>query len=551
LDYIKLENGKTVLQASNFKLDEFLESTIQPLALMCHEKGLGLYIIPDNNVENSLIGDSTKLRQILVNLLNNAIKFTDLGEISIRVRNQNSNNQDDRTIVLEWEISDTGVGIPQDQLGKIFDPFVQADGSATRNAGGTGIGLSITKHLVELMHGNIIVKSTPNKGSVFTFSTQLHRGPRPSVINLPSFTSRSIILASSSQAWIESLDSRLRILGASILIVETADQLRNCLKQSTTVPLVIFHGTSPHAAEFVNPGSDPLLQKLRERKHIVSTRISKLEEQLWQTAGFTYDVLMEPIQLPLLYSLIQVLNEEYHHNQKDSAHANYRSSRPLKILYVEDDYLSSAVHAKLLESAGHQVNLANNGIEAVEELKKQPADLLILDIEMPQMNGFELASAIRSGELGPALQNLTMLALTAHSSNSDVKHAQLLGINAFLAKPFFPQSLLFTIDRIMSIQAVQSNVVAPPDFHETIKSKGLEPEHLIEIAGLIKDDKVNSAELILIDSRTWALSHEYHDLAGYLLKALFKLRRGDRQGAITILENQHIAFGHHKNGGKS
>lgn len=538
LDYIKLENGSTGLHQKSFKLFDFLDDTIAPLAVQCHAKGLGLHVVSDPDMENSLLGDDTRLRQILLNVLSNAYKFTDSGEIVLHVRQLTESHGPD-SVMLEWTIKDTGIGISPENLFKIFDPFVQVDGSATRNAGGTGIGLSITKYLVELMQGNIVVKSTPKVGTSFVFTTQLSKGPRLSSHHGENILNRgsTVVLVSHSKAWIDSLLPWLNKAGIVVRTAASKSEMKAIIHASVDVPLFIFHGMYPLAQEIVAPGADADLQRLKERRHVVTVRLQRLEERLWHTAGFAYETLVEPVRSSRILSLLQILQAESLRDLEQKAHGDYRSPRPLHILYVEDDYLTASVHTDLMKSAGHQVTLSENGKEALLKLKDADFDLVIMDIEMPEMNGYELASVIRGGELGKQTSDIPLIALTAHSSPSDIKHAQVLGINAFLAKPFFPQSLLYTIDRILG----ENNVIikpqnVSPDLHDSLQNAGLMVEHLDEVIRLLSENKKSDAEHILIEVRNWAVEKGRTDIAPDLLKALFKLRRNDVPGACGIFD---------------
>jgi len=533
LDYIKLENDKMGIQVKSFQLNDFLEEVMPPIAIQCQAKGIAFHLIIDPAMETSLIGDSVRLSQILANFLSNALKFTDQGQISLLIKQKSNEHEPDQDIVIEWILQDTGCGIPEAQLFRIFEPFVQLDGSATRNAGGTGIGLSITKGLVELMNGSIVVHSKIGEGSTFSFTTKLKIGPRVSSVNVQKINleSEKVLIIGDNDAWAAGITCWLEHFDIDYKRCVSYEDVEHEFKYATNTPLCIFSGMFKGRQQLLLKQSNSIFERLHQRRHIISVRFQHYEEKDWQTAGFRYETLPEPIRPQKMIATVQMLHFEYMKEMEVRLDKLYLSPVPRSILYVEDDVLSSVIQIQLMQSAGHRISHVLDAQSAIEILGKNRFDLIILDIELPGMNGYELAGLLRGGDLGQEFQNIPIIALTAHSSDSDLRHSKVLGMNAFLTKPFFPKSLLYAIDRVSSLTyAAQEDSRA--------EGRGDSKEDLL--LRMLQTNQFKEAERILLE-----IKENMYDTAdelkkGVFLKALFKIRSNDSAGSIEILRHSGI-----------
>jgi PAS domain S-box-containing protein len=343
LDFSKIEAGKLELESIEFNLRDTLEPTLKTLVLRAHEKSLELNYQVRPEVPETLVGDPGVLRQIVVNLVGNAIKFTEHGEVNVRVERE---SEEEGRACLHFRVEDTGIGIPVDSQTGIFDAFAQADNSTTRRYGGTGLGLTISRRLVEMMGGRIWLESTPGKGSDFHFSVWLGR------VNQ---TKR----ATPEPAKLE---------GLAVLVVD--DNV----------------GSKPQA---VARASQP------------STHL--------------------PLREP---------------------------RRGFRILLAEDNRVNQMLAVRLLEKRGHHVQVAGDGREALEKLKTADFDLVLMDVQMPVMGGFEATAAMREMEKGTG-RHIPIVALTAHAVTGDRERCLAAGMDGYVAKPIHPEELFEQIEALI------------------------------------------------------------------------------------------------------
>ena len=458
LDFSKIEAGRVDLEAIDFDLQDCLETVLKTLAVRADEKRLELLcdIAPD--VPTIVRGDSGRLRQILINLIGNAIKFTQQGEVTVKVRADSDEGQDR---VVQFTVSDTGIGIPANKLDSIFDPFIQADTSTTRKYGGTGLGLTISARLVGMMGGRIWAESEVGRGSEFHFTVRMALG----TVNR---------LAAEAQAPPEILR------GVRVLVVDDNSTNRRILKGGLRrwgmKPVTVESGqkalgqlTAAHQAgspyelvltDMHMPEMDGFELVTRVRKN---PELARATIMMLTSAGFRGDAarcqklgvaayLLKPIrQAELREALCRVLADR---GQESTARLITRyslqsGSQPqvsLRILVAEDNAVNQKLIARLLEKRGHSVELVANGREAVAALEKGKFDLVLMDVQMPEMDGFEATHVIREKEKGNGFHQ-TVIALTAHAMKGDREKCVSAGMDGYLSKPILPQELDEVLER--------------------------------------------------------------------------------------------------------
>jgi PAS domain S-box-containing protein len=456
LDFSKIEAGKLELESIEFSLRDTLEPTLKTLALRAHEKGLELNYQVRPDVPETLVGDPGVLRQIVVNLVGNAIKFTEHGEVNVRVERE---SEEERRACLHFRVQDTGIGIPVESQTEIFDAFVQADSSTTRRYGGTGLGLTISRRLVEMMGGRLWLESAPGKGAAFHFTVWLGKGdqtkratPGPAnLAGLPvlvvddNFTNRRI-LEEMLAAW------RLKpVLAESGR--EAISSLEKALDAGLPFPLVLVDAHMPEMDGFA------LVEQIRRNPGLAGAIIMMLT-----SAGQTGDAarcrelgvaryLIKPIgQSELLDAILQAVGskpEAVAPPAQPSVHRPLQQRlRGLRILLAEDNPVNQKLVVRLLEKRGQNVQTAGNGREALEKLKEADFDLVLMDVQMPVMGGFEATAAVREGEKGTG-RHIPILALTARAMKGDRERCLAAGMDGYVGKPIRLEELFEQIEALI------------------------------------------------------------------------------------------------------
>ena len=478
LDFSKIETGKMALEAIDFNLRVTLENAADSLALKAQEKGLELvcHILPD--VPTALIGDPGKLRQIIVNMAGNSLKFTEEGEIVIRVEME---SETDDSVKLHFMVSDTGIGIPQDKLDSIFRSFEQVDGSTTRKYGGTGLGLSITRQLVEMMGGEIRVES-PNRyrleedsntrnlgpriggpGSIFHFTIcfELSRSkdirvPRPKpqdlsgmpVLIVDDNTTNRILLQEMITSW--GLVPTITASGK-----EAIDRFNTAFSSGTPYRLILLDVQMPELDGFevakiikdAPSGKDV-------RIILLSSMGLKGDSDRCKEIGIS-GYLPKPIKQTDLFDAIMMTmglpSEET--STVITSHKIYEERERFNILLAEDNLINQTLATRLLETRGHRVTLASNGVEVVEAFKMGDFDLILMDIQMPKMDGFEATRAIRDLMLEKCDSkgrtfHIPIIAMTAHAMTGDREKCIDAGMDDYVSKPIKPEALYSVIDKV-------------------------------------------------------------------------------------------------------
>ncbi len=456
LDFSKIEAGKLELERVNFRISECVGRASQMLVLRAAEKGLEIACRIAPEIPDHLLGDSGRIQQVLVNLLGNAVKFTEAGEIFV---NLNAESITSELARLHFSVSDTGIGIPADKQVQIFRPFEQAESSTTRRFGGTGLGLAISRQLVEMMHGKMWVESEPGRGSTFHFTAELeisddqHRhepAELESLLDLPvlvvddNFTNRRIlsemlqywhmqpVLADSAAAARRALQTADESQHPIRLILldhhmpgedglHFAESLRDIRNQGQCPIIMISSGTSPIDAEL---GQKYGIGRFMTKPVIAS---ELLNEVLRQFGRYTTVKLVQPPT--------PVTSPPVH---------------PRRVLLVEDNEINRRVALGLLRSRGHQVVVAVNGLEAVNTLAAEEFDVVLMDMQMPVMDGYEATAEIRKREHQTG-GHIPIVAMTAEALKGDRERCLAVGMDDYVSKPIAPAEMYRAVERFPAL----------------------------------------------------------------------------------------------------
>ena len=479
LDLSKIEAGKIIMEQIPFDLRGRVESACETMAIRAHQKGLDLlcWIAPE--VPETLIGDPLRLVQVLINLTNNAIKFTSTGEVQIRVERLPSGNtvpltpENSQPVELLFSVSDTGVGIPPELTHKIFERFTQADGSVTRQFGGTGLGLTITQHLVGMMGGKVRVESEENKGSIFRFNALFQVGHREKSVqgrvmedrgteaNLCQFSDLSVLIGYGSWDGREILAKLLAECGATSQNVSDSLGLVAALDAAQQSGfsydlLILDH-------ELLD-GEQPIPDEVsshagwKQRAVVLLPTILSLSDvRGWERFKSVVSLRKPVKKFSLLRAINKLLNPEPIQEDVPVVVPTFQEfgwRRPLHILLVEDLVNNQKLAMAVLERAGHTVVLACHGREAMELFASNPFDLLLMDLYMPEMDGYEATRRIRTGaQTGLSSPNVPIIAVTSHAMEEERKRCLEAGMNGFLRKPYRRQELLDAIAPFLAERA--------------------------------------------------------------------------------------------------
>ncbi len=465
LDFSKAEAGKIGLEIIDFDLRTTLEETTDILAFRAHEKALEFITTIEPDVPLLLAGDPVRLRQILLNLAGNAVKFTDKGEVSIRVSVEAAEVGQVR---LRFQVRDTGIGIPADMVGRLFAPFTQLDASTTRKYGGTGLGLSISKQLVELMGGHIGVDSELGRGSTFWFT-----------VTLPRQASER------DRAWLPAAELRDR----RILVVDDNPTNRRMLEvllsqwhcraasaDSGERALAVLDGEEPFDLAIIDmqmPGMDgeELGRRIKAEPRFATLPMVMLtslgrhdDADRLQAIGFSA-YLSKPVKSThlrrALGTVLGAAAAERTVLRLLTEHMLPEPRRPAHILVVEDNPVNQRVALKLLEKLGYGGDAVGNGREALEALRRTPYDIVLMDCQMPEMDGYETTRQIRRGDPPVLDRHIPVIAITAHAMPGDREKALAAGMDDYVAKPVMVPRLAESLERHLGLR--NSTAYARPE----------------------------------------------------------------------------------------
>jgi len=455
LDFSKIEAGRLELESAVFSLHACIEDALRPLALRAHEKGLELTWFVEPRVPEHLRGDATRLRQVLINLAGNAVKFTKAGNVSIYAELV---SEREGSVTIQLTVADTGIGIPPEKHKQIFAAFSQADASTTREFGGTGLGLSISARLVELMGGHIGLESEPGKGAKFHFTAEfvaVAQRPAPAGSG-PDSGLKGV------RALIIDDDEINRHLLERLL---TGWGMETCVAAGGKDALTAFEkyqqANTPFTLALVDKNMPELngyqtIRRLRELPGGASVAVLILTSSPSAEDVPAHKALniVQRITKPILREgLLEAMRSAVHgiaprHAAGSDGVAS--SNRPLRILLAEDNAVNQKLAARLLEKMGHQVTVAHNGKEAVELTGRGDFELILMDIQMPLVSGIEATEMIRQAELGTA-RRIPIVALTANAMKGDQAKYLAAGMDGYVSKPIRAELLRDEIARVVRI----------------------------------------------------------------------------------------------------
>ncbi|QIF01086.1 PAS domain-containing protein [Roseimicrobium sp. ORNL1] len=537
LDFSKIEAGKLGLDDQEFRLRDAIGDTLQSLGVRAAEKNLELACHIEPGVPEILVGDIARLRQVLVNLVGNAVKFTHEGEVVVEVRVEALS---EGHVMLHFSVKDTGIGIAEEQHHKIFEAFTQAESSTTRHYGGTGLGLTICRQLVEMMDGRIWVESTPGAGSTFHFTAQLGlvtepvpcKRPEPGVLKglhvlvVDDNATNRLILDEMLKGWqmiptcVASGVLALELLGSP------KGRIFNLVLMDVMMPGMDGMEVSRRAHLLL--GSDaPKILMLSSAGHLLQLANSP------QTG--IERVLTKPVkQSDLFDAIVQILDLCEDYELGDTCPFQPLPShplRPLNVLLVEDGRVNQLVATRMLEDRGHAVSVANNGREALEMLSQESYDAIVMDVHMPELNGFETTAMIREQERESG-GHLPIIAMTANAMKGDRERCMAAGMDDYVSKPVRSGELYRAVESFTTVPLSARGGTPPCDmpdplepdpdsvfdaaaFRESISDEGL-MRQLVEIYPEDSEDMLLEAETALRDKDRAALHQAAHSLKGLL-----------------------------------
>ena len=453
LDFSKIEAGRLDLTHEHFNLTAMLETTIETLAHRAEEKNIELVLDIHPDLPSNVYGDPGRIRQILINLIGNAIKFTKQGEVSLTV---NGRRVKDDKIKLEFVVNDTGIGIEKEKLLLIFDKFTQADNTTTRKFGGTGLGLSISKHLAELMGGGLSVESKINQGSTFTCTIFLEHSPETetSLADLTEFKGIEVLIVDDNVTNLALLEKILRSKEIKTRTGSSGKEALQILEQAAAdnrpIPLVLLDMQMPEM------DGETTAKKILSNKNLQTTKIIILTSMgLRAGARRLTDLgcsgyLMKPVKQNLLFKTIhQVLSgkdlvPKQPEPEKKDSEKDKKPKEDIRILLVEDNPINQRVALKILEKKDYKVDTADNGALALEALKNKEYDIVLMDIQMPEMDGLEATQQIRKNlDQG---RRLPIIAMTANALKGDREKCIDAGMDDYVSKPVRPAELFKTLE---------------------------------------------------------------------------------------------------------
>jgi signal transduction histidine kinase/DNA-binding response OmpR family regulator/HPt (histidine-containing phosphotransfer) domain-containing protein len=491
LDFSKIEAGKMQMEFVDFSLDEVLDNVSTVVGVKVHEKELEFLMDTPHDVPRALVGDPLRLGQVLINLCNNAVKFTQAGEIVISTR---AVEKEEESVTLQLCVRDTGVGLTEEQKGKLFQAFSQADTSTTRKYGGTGLGLTISRRLVNMMGGEIWVESEPGKGSEFIFTAKFGLARKVARRHLePSVDLRGmrVLVVDDNASSREILQTLLESMSFEVTVSASAEEgIAELEKDAKDRPYKLV------VMDWKMPGMDGIKASEVIKKHpslpqkpkiIIATAYGR-EEVMQRSEKVGVDgFLLKPVGQSVLFDAIMVafgketLEGEAVARVRGSDEEELRKIRGARVLLAEDNEINQQVAKEILEQVGLVVSIANNGLEALNLVRANAFDALLMDVQMPVMDGYTATRKIREWELEarsskleavypsasasslkPRASSLPIIAMTAHAMSGDHEKSIAAGMNDHITKPIDPVKLFSTLAKWVGLREGTQKPVEVP-----------------------------------------------------------------------------------------
>jgi len=455
LDFSKIEARKLDLDSLEFALRDSLDDTVRTLAMRAHSKNLELACHIEPDVPDGLIGDPLRLRQVVVNLVGNAIKFTESGEVIVHVSNQ---TQTENEVVLHLAVSDTGIGIPDEKQRLIFDAFSQADSSTTRRYGGTGLGLAISTQLVEMMGGKIWVESEVDKGSTFHFTVRMGkqrlqtcRCIRSGSADLKNLRVLVVDDNTTNRRILEEVLANWEMNAGSVSGGEEAlAEMERAYDAGEPYSLILLDAQMPEMDGFdvaERIASDP---KLAGATIMMLTSSGQYGDVARCKHLGVAAYMVKPIKQSELFNGIMSVLGKPDVEEKQAGEcrsASGMANKRLNILLAEDNAVNQKLAVSVLEKRGHSVKVAHNGRQALEALEKDTFDLILMDVQMPEMDGIEATTAIRENEKTTG-EHMPIIAMTAHAMKGDRERCLSAGMDGYVSKPIRANELFDVLETL-------------------------------------------------------------------------------------------------------
>jgi PAS domain S-box-containing protein len=444
LDFSKIEAGKLDLEYRPFDLRECIEAALDLIAMSASEKGLDLAYELDPRAPSGLVGDVTRLRQILINLLNNAIKFTEEGEVVLSV------TVDDRDGRLRFSVRDTGIGIAEDRVGDLFESFSQVDASTTRRYGGTGLGLAISKRLSELMGGTMWVESRAGEGSIFSFTIEAE--PAPAVARAfelgaaPQLEGKRVLIVDDNATNRHILVRQAESWGMRARDTEFPSEALDWILRGDLFDVAVLDMHMPEMDGLMLAAE---MRRVRDARALPLVMLTSLGHREHDTGAVDFAAyLTKPIRPSQLFDVLMGVFGDvagYEASRLEAVDTELAKDLPLRILIAEDNSVNQKLAVSLLKKIGYRADLAGNGVEALEALERQPYDVVLMDVQMPEMDGLEATRRIH--ERWPGAERPYVIAATANAMQEEKQACFVAGMDDYLSKPIRMNELVAALGR--------------------------------------------------------------------------------------------------------
>ncbi len=494
LDFSKIEAGMLTLEEAPFDLRDCIEGALDLMAPLVGNKRIDLAYVIQDMVPATLIGDSTRLRQVLVNLVNNAIKFTEEGEVVVSVQ---AERMDEERYRYHFMVRDTGIGIAEEHLERLFKSFSQVDASTTRKYGGTGLGLAISKHLVEMMGGRIWVESEVGKGSTFHFTILVKTvvGQRRTYLSGKQtyMLGRRVLVVDDNATNRYILTRHMRTWGMQTISFSSAQTTLDWIEKGNTYDIAVLDMAMPQMDGLQLAQALREIPEVAEKPLVLLTSIGQSDssdERKLFDARLTkpvkpaqlYEVIMRALTGQSDEPLPRAATGEFHFDPDLSKHL------PLHILVAEDNAVNQKVMLRILERMGYRADVAANGYEAIDAIQRQRYDVIFMDVQMPEMDGVTAMHKIR--EILPIEKQPRIVALTAHALPGDREQYLELGMDDYLSKPIRPQTLVEALKRCRPEEEISiAGPLQERDSAGTHRQVSIEPMVLNQLYNVIGKDR--------------------------------------------------------------
>lgn len=556
LDFSKIEAEMMELEHVEFDLLVILEEVVEMFVYKASQEGIDLVFIPDFAVPFMLKGDPARLQQILVNLVSNAVKFTSDGEVSLSVAVQ---DETQHSVTLRFLVSDTGIGIDEARKEAIFAPFTQADGSTVRKYGGSGLGLSISTNLVRMMGGEIHLESTAGEGSTFWFDIVFEKQPEQDAGRRPGhdlLAGRRMLLFSQDEICTKQMHLFFDSWGVRSMHARMYSEAMSVLGESSTIPDIIL---------FVEPEyngreeAERLLYALKSSTDLqriplvflqqVGAGVEPLRELAGRSAMFIHRPLREKSLYSSLTGALRLDPEQLVPTESSLPATKPKSSRGVTILLVEDSRVNQMVVDAMLQREGYSVDIVDNGRKALEAMRRNDYDLVLMDCQMPEMDGFEATGALRSGACGEHGRQVPIIAITANAMRGEKERCVHAGFTDYIAKPVRKMQLIDILEKHLATGAevgCNAEIFAESEFLDRLQNDR-------EIASVIMQSFLDEATVFLEKLRQavamadWSQARmQAHSLKGASLNAsavrLARLAAEVEKAAVSSVPEECAGF---------